>query len=636
MDNTRFEQMVARVERDSVASPRLYQFRVLMLTLFGFGVLAVLVGMAGAGIFLLAGVALALALTGFKAAILILKLGKVLLLLAWPLWLLIKFSVQALFVRLPPPNGLEIQREQAPGLFAAMAQMRQRMKGPRFHHVLITNDMNAAVVQRPMFGLVGWPRNYLILGLPLLETLSPQEALAVVAHEYGHLAGSHSRFGAYIYRLRNSWGTIQALAAQWRGVASKPLQKLVGWYAPYFNAYTFVLARTNEYQADAASAELVGAQVMACALKRVNVASADYEQFMGQVLDGIKDQAQPPADLAVRWAAHTRTGLGADELQAQSWLQVALDRKTDLADTHPALSQRLQALLRGDANLSTLPAPVAGPSAAETWMGSGLNGLRTTLQKQWHQNVAQPWEARHQELQAQRQRLLALQALEAPGTDDELALIRLRMQLEPDAPADLARLQAFNARHPNHVLGMFLEGSVRLQSDDRAGLDTLERVMALDPDATKAACERAHAYLLRHQERELAKAYADRWQVRDELERRQAFELGNLNDAHPVVSPTELTELDRVKAIKLVQAYGTGVKRAYLARRVLPSMPTQSSYALMLELGWLARLRRQEPAIVQRMAEQVWPMHVVIFTAHGSYKSLPGKLRKVPKALLVG
>jgi len=44
-------------------------------------------------------------------------------------------------------------------LFDAMDRMRERMKGPRFHHVLITDDVNAAVVQRPAFGLFGWPRN---------------------------------------------------------------------------------------------------------------------------------------------------------------------------------------------------------------------------------------------------------------------------------------------------------------------------------------------------------------------------------------------------------------------------------------------------------------------------------------------
>ena len=84
-----------------------------------------------------------------------------------------------------------------------------------------------------------------------------------MAHEYGHLAGSHGRFSAFIYRLRITWGTVQNFAQRIQGWLGRLIAPLVGWYAPYFNAYTFVLARSDEYQADAASADLVGAAAAA-------------------------------------------------------------------------------------------------------------------------------------------------------------------------------------------------------------------------------------------------------------------------------------------------------------------------------------------------------------------------------------
>ena len=87
------------------------------------------------------------------------------------------------------------------------------MRGPRFHQVLVVDDVNAAISQRPAFGLIGWPRNYLLLGRPLLECVPPAEALAIVAHEYGHLAGAHGHFSAFIYRLRHTWGTVLDFAA---------------------------------------------------------------------------------------------------------------------------------------------------------------------------------------------------------------------------------------------------------------------------------------------------------------------------------------------------------------------------------------------------------------------------------------
>jgi len=154
-----FKRLVARLERDSAVAPRAYRTRVAALALLGFGILGLLLGAMGLGLVAVVGIALAIVLSGGKAAILLLKLGKAAVLLAVPVWYLMKATVKALFVRVPAPQGREIFRAQAPALFAAIDDMRRRMKGPRFHHVLIDDDVNASVMQRPAFGLFGWPRN---------------------------------------------------------------------------------------------------------------------------------------------------------------------------------------------------------------------------------------------------------------------------------------------------------------------------------------------------------------------------------------------------------------------------------------------------------------------------------------------
>jgi Zn-dependent protease with chaperone function len=347
MERAQFDAMVQRLESDSARAPRLYLAKVTLLALLGFVLLALIVGIAASGLAVLVGVALALMLKGGALWLWLIKFGKLGWWLAVPLWLLVKASVQALFVRIPAPQGREITRREAPALFAALDDMRRRLRGPKFHHVLVDDQMNAAVSQRPAFGLFGWPRNYLILGLPLLEGLQPEEALAVVAHEYGHVAGAHGRFGAYIYRLRHSWGTIQDTALAWHGWAGRLLGRMVAWYAPYFNAYTFVLARANEYQADATAADLVGTHAAARALKRFHVANGQHGHFISNTFDAMRDQSSPPRDLAHQWAARAVQTPARE--QALGWLQNALDRAPKALDTHPTLRQRLRAAARAAA-----------------------------------------------------------------------------------------------------------------------------------------------------------------------------------------------------------------------------------------------------------------------------------------------
>ncbi|QPF75729.1 M48 family metalloprotease [Roseateles sp. DAIF2] len=629
MDDARFEQMVARLEQESLAAPRSYQLKVALLALLGLGVLALIVGIAGLGLLILAGLALAVLLSGGKALILLVKFGK-LLLLAVPLWLLVRSAFKALFLRLPAPQGLALQRRDAPELFAAIDRMRRQMKGPRFHQVLITDEVNAAVVQRPLLGLIGFPRNYLILGLPLLESLSPEEALAVVAHEYGHLAGSHSRFAAFIYRLRLSWANIQALGQQWQGWSGRLLQRIVDWYAPYFNAYTFVLARANEYQADRASAELVGAEVAARALKRVNLAAPQYQAFMQDTLAGIRHAPVPPEDLARRWAETARQT--PPEATSHQWLQSALQRQSQAQDTHPVLSLRLQALPGEAQRLEELPPPPER-SAADVWLGETGPALRQRLGLQWCEQVGTAWAERHAELAEQAKRLAELSLLEAPDREQHLTLLQLRRELEPETDA-VAAYAAFNAQYPDDSVGLFLEGVSRLKRDDEQGLALLERAIVLDEAAILPACESACNFFGARNDAERAKSWAQRWHARQAFEQGRERERDELDPRHELrPAGLDAEALERVRG--LLQRHGQGVERAYLARRVLPTDPTLPTYVLGLQLGLWARLRKRQQAIVDALARDEWPDHTIICVLQDRYKPLRKKLAAVPGARLI-
>ena len=635
MEQAQFRQMVARLEQESRVAPRAYLFKVGALATLGFAILALVIGLAGLGIALLAGLGIWLLLSGSKAILLLLKFGKVVFALGVALWLLLRSSLRALLVRLPAPQGIELTSTRTPQLFRALGQLQDGMHGPRFHRVLLNGEVNAAVIQQPLFGLFGPPRNYLVLGLPLLECLSPEEALAALAHEYAHLAGAHAHFASYIYRLRLSWGSVQHLAQQWQGHMGRLLQRLVDWYAPYFNAYTFVLARANEYQADAASARLVGTPALGRALKRTRLAAADFQEFLDQTYAQSRDLALPPGDMAKRWAEHAERG--PDTAKAQAWLHNALRETTDAGDTHPTLLQRLQALpaiAAAEALPEDLPQTLDGPSAAQHWLGAALPDLREVLQRQWSQDITANWAERHRSLQSKRQRLGELEAVPQAGAAQQIEILQLRMQLEPSAD-HLPQLLEFNARHADHPLGMFLEGSMRLRNRDESGLACLERVQVLDPEAIKAACELAYNFLRQRQQTERAEEYLQRWRAQDALERQRRHEFATLSVLQELHSPKHSLEAeDLALARRMAAKLSKGVKHAYLARRILPSDPEHPAFLIGLELNWWSRVSGQQAAILQRFADQQWPMPTLICALHGSWAQLGGRLRGLDGAQL--
>ena len=73
-------------------------------------------------------------------------------------------------------------------------------------------------------------------------------------------------------------------------------RRFLKWYVPFFGAYTFVLARAQEYEADRQAADLVGSREFADALITIVVNSAFLDtSFWPAFYKQADNQPEPPA-----------------------------------------------------------------------------------------------------------------------------------------------------------------------------------------------------------------------------------------------------------------------------------------------------------------------------------------------------
>ncbi|MDQ2693832.1 MAG: M48 family metalloprotease, partial [Pseudomonadota bacterium] len=481
MSQDAFETLVKRLEDKARRHPRAYKFNVLLLALLGYGyLLAILGGCAGLIGLMAAGIA-----TGHGGLLLLAKN------LGLPLLILMGVVGRSLWVRLPPPDGIPVARAQAPALFAVLDDVRRRQRGPAIHRVLLTDEFNAGIVQIPRLGLLGWNRNYLLLGLPLLQACGVAQLTAVLAHEYGHLSGAHGRFGAWIYRIRNTWGSLAGRLDREGHWGSGLITGFLNWYAPFFNAYTFVLARANEYQADRAAADTAGSRHLAEALVDFRLKMRLLaERYWPQVY-AAADRLPQPSLLPHRDMAAALAQRLAPE-DAQTWLDAALAERTGLADTHPALADRL-ARLDEPPRLAD-PAPA---SAAGQLLGDALPALTAALDQTWQQQVRAGWQERYHYVQTSTRRLQDLdeRAAAVALTGDE-PWERARLVEEFRTPGEaLALYEAILQADPRHAGAAFAAGRCRLALSDDAGLACLDRAMELEDEAVLPACQLAWDYL---------------------------------------------------------------------------------------------------------------------------------------------
>jgi Zn-dependent protease with chaperone function len=627
MEAAEFDRLIERLERAAARHPGRYRLLVIAVAALGFGILAVAFSFALVPVALLAAVALLTATKGIWVLLLLAKLGKLALLLVVPAWTMIKTSFSLLFARFDAPQGRELKPQEAPQLFERLAELRRKMKGPPIHQVLLVDELNAAIVQHPRFGLLGWESNILILGLPLLQSLGEGEALAVVAHEYGHLSGYHGRLGGFIYRFRTAWARLQQLSNHWTDWGSRLIARLFSWYAPYFNACTFVLARQNEYIADRSSVEIAGRDNAARALMRSSIASQFAgEKFWPAITRRIPSEPEPPGDRSAYWDRMLRSEL--DAPTRARLLDQARQIQANHLNTHPALKDRLAAIGVPVDDTASAAQELAPPttSAASIWLAPVLEQVASQFDAAWRESIAEKWRARHAELARRQQRLAELRLITDPDAGQMWEIIEIESELQPDANA-LPALQALLERAPEHLPARFRRGALLLAGGDAAGIDDLEFVMGRDANAGEAGCELARRFF---ESRDPQRAGAYRQRMLEYAEwtaRAQREKSGLPADADLVAAELAPAAVESVKAI--LREHGQQVRQAYILKRLLKVDPSAVQHVLAVEIDH-AQVGSSGADTVKRLVAQSFPgPFFVVHLGAKSYQPIRDTIKRL-------
>lgn len=588
MTNQEFDALVARLEEQARQNPTAYKLRVFLLALLGYGYLGAMVALI---LFLLVASIASVAFLKGAAVKLIIPIGAF-------LWVVLR----AMWVTLDPPEGRLVTAKEAPALFAMIDKLRKKLRAPRFHRVLITDEFNAAVVQVPRLGMFGWHQNYLLLGLPLMKLMTPLQFEAVLAHEFGHLAGGHAAASNWIYRLRMSWARLLHALEQQKSWGTFMFSKFFNWYSPYFSAYSFPLARANEYEADAAAARAVSAHAAAEALTNVNVIGSYLDEHFWSKVHRQADDTPRPA-----FAPYTRMGERLEEeldpKAANNWLDRAMAHETTAANTHPSLADRLKAI----GQVPRLAPPSPG-QAADNLLGSALAQIAAEFDNRWQESILPSWEKRYQKVQEGRARLAELdkQASKQDLCVNE-AYERAKLTEDYGAGADAAleQFRALHQRAPDDPVVCFTLGQRLLWRDDESGCKLIERAIELDEEAIVPGYEALRDYCWRNDRKDEAHSWHDKMVARQQLLAAAHAERDNLHTSdkfehHGLPADTLADLREQLKKIP-------GLKKAYLVRKRVKHFPERPLYVLghTVSYWWTIRSKQKAVDVQQQILDTV-------------------------------
>jgi Zn-dependent protease with chaperone function len=637
----KFEALVKRLEVFARQQPKVYQLLVGAIAIGGYAYMMMIVAIA----IVLSIVTIAIFLATIRATNSI-SGNAIKLFIIIIVFLLVTIAAvfraiwSAVTIKFPPPVGLPLNRKEFPALTKLIDRLAREIGVHNLKRILLVPDFNASVVQIPKYGAFGFADNYLIIGLPLLQSISPNQLIAILAHEFGHLSSNHSKFEAWIYRLSVAYSKLleNSTSQDNSGII---FQAFLNWYSPFLNAYSFVLRRRNEYVADNFAVKIAGANSTADALILVDVYSLNLnEQFWSIVYQSVHQESEPPQDVFVRLGNFVKEDIEVNK--AQELLERCLLAKTNYADTHPCLLDRLQAI--GYTDKINLP-PLTHQTAAEKYLGDSLESVTQQLNEVWHQSVLPSWQERYQYIQESKSGMIQLEqkAQDDGLTADELLQLACWIGEFKEIADAIVMIENGLKQYPDRADFHYNLALMLLETSNMtSAITSFERTMQLEPDRIPSICERLYLLSYQAQDSEIV----DRCQstIALYIQSLSAARQERINlDKNDRLEPHNLSA-DEIDPIRAFLNSFPEIKNVYLVRKDVKNFDHKPHHFLIViyHYPWYKFVSNEDvkPILHQKILNtiELSTSYTLLIFNRGNYGSKAGvikKLKKMPKSSIL-
>lgn len=259
----------------------------------------------------------------------------------------------------PSIDGPSLDRAQAPALWSHVEELAAGVGTAVVDRIRITPDVNAAVTQ-----IRG--ERIMLIGLPLLGTMSVGEVRAVLAHELGHYAGGRYALGSFLLRAQDTLVTIARNSSGLWALLFRGYARLYIWAAQ-------LSSREMERAADGFSVRLAGSEATASAFERLIETDIAWQNFVEDYIS--------PSFSATGARAPVLEGLQEMVAARRSEIEplartMMAEEKPSWHDSHPLIRDRIQAV-----RSAHTPAPDdrGGQAPARTLLPRDVDPIERTV-----------------------------------------------------------------------------------------------------------------------------------------------------------------------------------------------------------------------------------------------------------------
>ncbi|MDH5570746.1 MAG: hypothetical protein OEY89_03210 [Gammaproteobacteria bacterium] len=374
------------------------------------------------------------------------------------------------------PVGRLSNHKEFPELFKLVNSICDEYGYTELDHIKISRRFEIATIKTPRNGFLTRFNNTLVIGLPLMQSITQNQLKLAISHEIFKLSGYLKRSTSFIYYTHENWQQLNT-ANQLNTRHTKTLPGFfMTWYALSYDFLSRPARRHENLNADSHIHASTHDHSFSKLLLTLLISRNYLQQiFWPQLYSNAYMHATPPYLPYSSIESHLQQNL--DKSQSRNWINIAL-RAHEEDTALPSLKTRLINLSCDEIKVP----PEVKHSSAAALINSKLNEITQTMDSLWLNRHQEEWETKYKKGLVERKKLkeLAIQARHGLLSDikawEYIQLIKLYIDKKKAISLYLQILK-INIRDPRISFDI---GRSLLESMVESGVMALERTVQLD------------------------------------------------------------------------------------------------------------------------------------------------------------
>ena len=402
-----------------------------------------------------------------------------------------------------PPVGRQLNPVEYPELFKLINEICDEHRYHRLDKVKLTRNFEITCTKTPLNGFLFSFENTLVIGLPLMQSISAKQLRLAISREVFQLAGYRKRLSSFVAFNVDNWHQLKTTNQLSTQFPRTLFHTVFSWYSLLYGFLTKSIRNQEQLLADRVIHSKTPENDYIELLLTLLIAQNYLQQsFWPQLYSKAYKHATPPYLPYSSIERHIKINI--DKKQARSWINIALKSHENTSAT-PSFISRISNLYCEEIKV---PTPVK-LSAASYFLESGLDEITQTMDKLWLYRHQDEWDNKYKKglIEINKLKELAIQAKHGLLSDikawEYIQLIKLYLD-KNKAIILYKQILRINTKDPRICFDI---GRSLLEALDPTGIDALERTMHQDATYTVPCYQLITRYYMRTGNNKLAQTY---------------------------------------------------------------------------------------------------------------------------------